>query len=128
MKDRKGIKEINERQYLERYLALVSSWTGLIFLFSVCFRQFPLLRSLIANRRSNLCKINLPINSGAYLRFICIDVFCTRHGIHDFSLHVPHVCTYVDRGRGTGGFGWFLRSRHGIGLVSWSVAPGLLRT
>lgn len=100
MKDRKGIKEINERQYLERYRGrFAMDW------FDISIpRLFPTISDLITigeSTRANLCKINLPINPGVYPRFICIDAFCTRYGIHDFSLHVPHVRTSIGgEGRG----------------------------
>jgi len=118
------IKKINERQYLEYYRARLSAVDWFDISTPRCFPQFSSLRSM--NQHALIyAKINLPINPGAYPRFICIDTFCIRHGIHDFSLHVPRVYVRTSIGEeGPRGFRLIpsFPTRHRFSIVECS--PG----
>lgn len=82
-------------------------------LFSIFSLYFPNLRKSIS-QLTRLSSIRL--------------YWCLSYSPMEYTtLRYMFLRAYIERGRGEE-VGWLLRFRHGIGLASWSVAPGLLRT
>lgn len=124
MKDLKGMEEINEQRYLERYRAR-STAVDLIFLFPVVSDDF--LHYDRANRHAliyakSICQLTRTHILGSFV----LTPFVLRHGIHDFSLHVSRVRTSIGA-EGQGGRKGFrlvpsLPTRHRFSIVE--CGPG----